>query len=27
LWEYQPNPNGTPYRTGFGIKRTIIDHN
>jgi hypothetical protein len=27
LWEYQPNPNGTPYQTGFGIKRTIIDHN
>jgi hypothetical protein len=27
LWEYQPNPNGTPYKTGFGIKRTIIDHN
>ena len=27
LWEYQPNPNGTPYKTGFGIKRSIIDHN
>ena len=27
LWEYQPNPNGTPYKIGFGIKRTILDHN
>ena len=27
LWEYQPNTAGTPYQTGFGIKRTIIDHN
>jgi len=27
LWEYQPNPNGTPYRTGFGVKRSVIDHN
>ncbi len=27
LWEYQPNLNGTPYKTGFGVKRTMIDHN
>ncbi len=27
LWEYQPNPNGTPYKTGFGVKRSMIDHN
>ncbi|MDB5196616.1 MAG: hypothetical protein JWP88_987, partial [Flaviaesturariibacter sp.] len=27
LWEYQPNPNGTPYKIGFGVKRTILDHN
>ena len=27
LWEYQPNPNGTPFKVGFGVKRSIIDHN
>lgn len=28
MWEYQPNPGGSsPYRTGFGIKRVMIDHN
>ncbi|MCW3073897.1 MAG: hypothetical protein JWP69_966 [Flaviaesturariibacter sp.] len=27
MWEYQPNPNGTPYKIGFGIKRSIIEHN
>ncbi|HVE61277.1 MAG TPA: hypothetical protein VNA26_05635 [Chitinophagaceae bacterium] len=27
LWEYQPNLNGTPYKTGFGVKRTMLDHN
>lgn len=27
LWEYQPNPGGSPFRVGFGIKRSIIDHN
>ena len=28
LWEYQPNPGGpSPYTTGFGIKRSMIDHN
>lgn len=27
LWEYQPNLNGTPYKTGFGVKRSMIDHN
>lgn len=27
LWEYQPNPNGTPYKTGFGIKRSLLEHN
>jgi hypothetical protein len=27
LWEYQPNIGGTPFKVGFGIKRTILDHN
>jgi hypothetical protein len=27
LWEYQPNPNGTPYKTGFGVKRSLLEHN
>ena len=28
MWEYQPNTGGaSPYYTGFGIKRTMIDHN
>lgn len=27
LWEYQPNPGGSPYKTGFGIKMWMIDHN
>jgi hypothetical protein len=29
LWEYQPNPGGAggPYKTGFGIKMWMIDHN
>jgi hypothetical protein len=28
LWEYQPNTSGpSPYYTGFGIKRSMIDHN
>ena len=27
MWEYQPNPGGTGYRTGFGVKRSLIDHN
>ena len=28
LWEYQPNPSGGPgYKTGFGIKMWMIDHN
>jgi len=28
MWEYQPNPGGSsPYKTGFGIKRTMIAHN
>jgi hypothetical protein len=27
MWEYQPNPNGTPYYIGFGVKRSILDHN
>jgi len=27
LWEYQPNPNGTPFKVGFGVKRSMIDHN
>ena len=29
LWEYQPNPgaNNRPYKVGFEVKRSIIDHN
>jgi hypothetical protein len=28
LWEYQPNPGGNGgYKTGFGVKRSMIDHN
>lgn len=27
LWEYQPNPNGSPFYIGFGIKMWMIDHN
>ncbi|GAB4091208.1 hypothetical protein [Flaviaesturariibacter terrae] len=27
LYEFQPNPNGTPYSIGFGVKRTILEHN
>lgn len=28
MWEYQPNPGGqSPYRIGFGIRRTLIDYN
>ncbi|MBK5269714.1 MAG: hypothetical protein JJE22_01750 [Bacteroidia bacterium] len=29
LWEYQPNPGGSggPFKTGFGIKMWMIDHN
>ena len=28
MWEYQPNPGGSGgYRTGFGVKRSLIDHN
>lgn len=28
MWEYQPNPGGNNgYKTGFGIKRSMIDHN
>ncbi len=27
MWEYQPNPNGTPFKVGFGVKRSMIDHN
>ncbi len=27
LWEYQPNPGGSTYKTGFGIKMWMIDHN
>lgn len=27
LWEYQPNPNGQPYRIGFGVTRRLIEHN
>jgi hypothetical protein len=29
LWEYQPNTGGAggPYKSGFGIKKWMIDHN
>jgi hypothetical protein len=27
LWEYQPNPNGTPFYIGFGVTMWMIDHN
>ncbi|HVG40471.1 MAG TPA: hypothetical protein VM888_02575 [Chitinophagaceae bacterium] len=28
MWEYQPNLTGpSAYRTGFGVKRTLIEHN
>lgn len=28
MWEYQPNPGGNSgYHTGFGVKRSMIDHN
>ncbi|MDQ3277879.1 MAG: hypothetical protein M3Q06_06110 [Bacteroidota bacterium] len=28
MWEYQPNPGGNSgFRTGFGVKRSMIEHN
>lgn len=29
MWEYQPNPNspGDGFKTGFGVRRSLIDHN
>lgn len=28
LWEYQPNLSGpSPFTTGFGVRRSMIDHN
>ena len=27
LWEYQPNSGGTPYKVGFIVKRSILEHN
>ena len=27
IWEYQQNLGGTPSTTGFGVKRSMIDHN
>ena len=29
LWEYQPNPSGSggPFKTGFGVRMWMIDHN
>jgi DNA modification methylase len=27
LWEYQPNPGSSAFRVGFGVKRSMIDHN
>jgi len=27
MWEYQPNPGSSAFRVGFGIKRSMLDHN
>jgi hypothetical protein len=27
LWEFQPDIGGTPFKVGFGIKRSILEHN
>lgn len=27
MWEQQPNSSGSPYKTGFGIRRKLLDHN
>ncbi|HZH94618.1 MAG TPA: hypothetical protein VEY06_01990 [Flavisolibacter sp.] len=27
MWEYQPNPGSSGYKIGFGVKRSMIDHN
>jgi len=27
IWEYQQNLGGSPYTTGFGVKRSMTDHN
>lgn len=28
MWEYQPNPGGpSPYKVGFGVKRSMLSHN
>lgn len=27
LWEFQPNPGRTPFFLGFGIRRSLIEHN
>jgi hypothetical protein len=27
LWEYQPNPSGNPYTTGFAVVQWMVDHN
>jgi len=28
MWEFQPNIGGaTPFKTGFGVKMWMIDHN
>jgi hypothetical protein len=27
MWEYQPNPGGSPFKEGFGVKRTLMENN
>lgn len=27
LYQFDPNPGGTPFTKGFGVKRTILEHN
>lgn len=27
MWEQQPNSSGSPYKTGFGVRRSLLDHN
>lgn len=27
MWEQQPNSGGSPYKTGFGVRRSLMDYN
>ena len=27
FWEHEPNPSGSPFKRGFAVKRSMIDHN